>query len=255
MSFRFTAIALASLLGFVAAAPAAEPPLRLRADNWMPFNGDHASELPGYVVELAREIFGADQVDYQIMPWTDALKAAASGEIDGVIGANPTEGAGLVFPAEPIALTRIGLFTRKDNPWTFDSLKSLETVRLGAIEGYSYWEGFDAYLKAHTPPKVTLFSGENPLKDALGKLQAKEIDVMAETLQVFVWNTKEVGLKFSDFRMAYLHDGDPIFLAFTPKGDRGKAFAARFDQGVAALRKSGKLATILKKYGLNDWKP
>ncbi len=64
--------------------------LRLRADSWMPYNGDAGAALPGYTVELARAIFEPRgiTVDYQTMTWGDALKAAAAGQIEAVVGAN-----------------------------------------------------------------------------------------------------------------------------------------------------------------------
>ena len=85
--------------------------LRIRADSWMPFNGDPASEKPGYVVEVLREIFGplGIKVDYQIMPWASALKAAEAGEIDGVIGANKKEAVNLVTGTESIAEPKVSI--------------------------------------------------------------------------------------------------------------------------------------------------
>lgn len=41
-------------------------------------------------------------VDYRVVPWGDALKAAAAGRLDGVIGANRSEAAQLLVPAESI---------------------------------------------------------------------------------------------------------------------------------------------------------
>lgn len=249
-------LAAGTMLGGVSAAAAEPAILRLRADSWMPYNGDPGAPTPGYVVEVARTIFGAHgiTVDYQTMPWADALKAAGNGEIEGVIGANEIEAKGLVLPAEPIGLPRIGLFTLKQNPWQFVNVQALRQVKLGVIEGYSYWDVLDDHIKKRTGPEVVWLKGDAPLRDGIAKLDAGEINVMAETMAVWVWTVKSLGRSPADYRMAYLHQAEPIFLGFAVKGEQGRRYAQWWDEGLRELRTSGKLTAILSKYGLVDWK-
>jgi polar amino acid transport system substrate-binding protein len=250
------ALACALLLTLAGSAWAQPRTVRLRADQWMPYNGDPAAATPGYVVELARLIFGPRgiQVDYQTMPWTDALKAAGAGEIEGVIGANPPEAKGLVLPAEPIGLPRVGLFTKKSNKWHFSNVPALREVKLGAIEGYSYWDSLDDYIKKQTGSEVVRFKGETPLRDGIAKLDAGELDVMAETMAVWVWTVKDMGRSMSDYRVAYVHPAEPIFVAFATQNENGRKLAEIWDEGLRTLRANGKLAKLLEKYGVLDWK-
>jgi polar amino acid transport system substrate-binding protein len=237
-----------------AAARAEELTLRIRADGWMPFNGDPAGSRPGYVVELARLIFepAGVKIDYQLMPWTEALAAARKGDIEAVIGANPAEAEGLFLPNESAGMPRIALFVKKENSWRYDSVHSLNSVRLGIIEGYSYWETFDAYVKNHRSEKVVVFEGEAPLIDGISQLREGKIDVMAETLAVFIWTVRSQGGLPADYRVAYLQAGERIYMAFA-KNDVGRRCAEIFDAGLGRLRKSGELAAVLKRYGLSDW--
>jgi polar amino acid transport system substrate-binding protein len=232
----------------------AEPTLRVRADTWMPFNGEPTGERPGYVVELARMIFepAGIKVDYQLMPWKESLAAARNGEIEAVIGANPTEAAGLTIPRGAIGMPRVALFVKKENPWKYQNIQSLNAVRLGAITGYSYWDSLDEFLKTNRSGKVTFFGGETPLDDGIAQLKSGKIDVMAETLAVFIWTVRSQGGSPSDYRVAYLQAGEPIYMAFS-KTDTGIQYAKIFDEGLVRLRKSGELANVLKKYGLSDW--
>jgi len=229
--------------------------LRIRADTWMPFNGDPKSQTPGYVVELLKIIFEPRDitVDYQNQPWADALKAAGHSEIDGVIGASRIEAAQLIVPEECIAVTKIGLFVLKGNPWRYQNMGSIESVRIGAIDAYDYWEALDGYIGKSTAPKVTILKGDTPLKDGIAKLRAGEIDIMPETISVFTWELKSEALSISDFRIAYIHEGDDAFVAFAPNA-AGKRHAAIFDEGIRRMRANGQLAKILAKYGLDDWK-
>jgi polar amino acid transport system substrate-binding protein len=232
----------------------ADATLRVRADSWMPFNGDPADKQPGYVVEIAKQVFGPRtiNVDYQTLSWDEALKAARAGEIDAVIGANKIEAAELVVPKEPIGAPTMGLFARKDLVWEYANIGSLKKVRLGVIGGYSYWDALDAYIANHPGGTVVVFSGDSPLEEAMAKLEAGEIDVIAETVPVFVWRAKAHGKAMAEYRMPYKHEGEPIYLAFAD-GENGRRYAAIFDESVRALRKSGELRKILSRYGVADW--
>jgi len=251
---RSGVLVCALLVSLTQAVVAGELTLRIRADAWMPFNGDPKAERPGYVVELARLIFGPAgvKVDYELMPWKDALVAARKSEVDAVIGANPTEAEGLLLPRRSAGMPRIALFVKKDNPWKYENLQSLNSVKLGVIAGYSYWDSFDAFLKSNRSGKVVYFQGETPLTDGIAQLNKGKIDVMAETLAVFIWTVRSEGGSPADYRVAYLQAGEAIYMAFA-KNETGKRCAEIFDQGLARLRKSGELAMVLKKYGLPDW--
>lgn len=228
--------------------------VRLRADVWMPYNGDPASDLPGYAIEIGRAILARHDatLDYQTMPWSDALQAARRGEIDCVVGANQEEAEGLVVPQLSVGLPRVGLYVRKVNPWSYENVATLRAVRLGVIAGYSYWPALDAYLAKAPPARVTVYNGDHPLEDGLRQLEQGAIDVLAETSSVFTWTTKQEHYPATAFRLVYLHEGDPVYFCFRP-GDAGVRLARWFDEGLHELRRSGELARILARYGLHDW--
>ena len=244
------------LIGFVCTNPllsGAPAVLRIRADSWMPFNGDPVGEKPGYVVELLREIFEPRgvKIDYQIMPWAAAVKAAETGEIDGIIGANRKEAAKLVVGRESIAEPKFALFVRAAASWKYESLRSLQGVKLGAIEGYNYWESLDDYLRKAPPAAIKLYSGDTPLIGALADLSSGKIDVLVESVVVFYWAAKSTGAAAKDFRMAYSQQTDPLYVAFSATANGRKA-AQAFDEGLRELKRNGRLAAILDKYGLSN---
>lgn len=240
----------------MAAWSSAAEVIRVGADQWMPFNGEPQAERPGYAVELLRRIYAPEgiEVDYHVVPWADALSAAAKGELDAVIGANVTEAAKLRVPQEEVGAPRVALWVHKGNRWRYTDLRSLLQVRLGVVADYKYWESFDDFVARQPTLKLTKFSGETPLRDALGKMLAGEVDVIPETLPVFTWNVKAAGLAVSDFTMAYLHPADPVYVAFSPAHPRIESIVRRWDEGLRKLRASGELTSILQKYGLRDWR-
>lgn len=231
--------------------------LRVRADAWMPFNGAPAAAEPGYTVEVLRQVFTplGIEVDYQTMPWAEALEGARKGTVDAVVGANRTEAEGLIVPAEPIGQAKMGLFVPGASAWRYDNIASLKSIRLGVVAGYSYWAAIDTYVK--TPPpgaSITTFDSAEPLGDAMRALLDGKIDAIPETLPVFIWRSRQLGLPMSAFRVAYIHEGADIFVAFSPAQPESKRYAELLSQGIDRLRQSGQLGQILKKYGLSDWK-
>lgn len=245
-------LALAAVLLFPSVLSAEK--IKICADMWMPFNGNPDAGKPGYAVEVLREIFKSSgiEVDYSVMPWADALKSAAEGTIDGVIGANAEEAKALVVPTEPVGKPDTGLFVRKDNAVEFSGTQILTRLRMGVCDGYSYWPMLDKYL-AQKPKNVRVFSGDTPLKAAIDALVKGEIDAVPENRPVFIWALKEKGLSPSEFRTIFVYDADPIFVAFSPKNPRAKELADIFDKRLKAMHASGRLAEILKGYGLTDW--
>jgi polar amino acid transport system substrate-binding protein len=242
-------------LSFAAAVSGRAETIRLRADYWMPMNGEPDGERPGYVVEIARAVFepAGDKVEYAKLAWDETLRACRAGEIEGAIGASRIEGEGMVLPKQTIGRSRVALWVRKDATWTYAKTKSLEAIKVGAIQSYSYWPDFDDYVKANAGgERLKLYTGDSPLPQAIRELRDGAIVAMPETMTVFIWNLRELGLQATDFRMAYVHEGDDFFIAFAPT-DRGRALAARFDQGLAKLRASGELGKIMQRYGLGDW--
>ncbi|MFT3828945.1 MAG: transporter substrate-binding domain-containing protein [Opitutaceae bacterium] len=244
-------------LSFVACATlaAADPVVKLCADQWMPYNGDPAGAKPGYVIELARAVFEPQglKVDYTVMPYEEALGKARSGEMTGVIGPNEEEGKDLVLPKEPIGSLATCLLTLAENAWSYDNIASFRRARLGAIKGYTYWPALDTYIERNVGKDgVFIAEGDEPLAVLMQKLQAREIDVVVESEPILLWYLRSHDLDRNQFRVVFKGTNEPIYLAFAPN-DEGRRLAAVFDEGVRALRASGELTKLLSRYGLRDW--
>ncbi len=246
---------LSLVMTLLAPLAAAEPVVRLCADQWMPYNGDPADPKPGYVIELARAVFEplGIKVDYEVLPWAEALAAVKEGGKSGAIGANKNEADGLILPNEPIGALAVCLLTRADSKWTYDNLASFRGITLGVTKDYSYWPALDTYIERATE-KGGIFAadGDDPLETLMQKLQAGEIQVVAESEPILLWHLRSHNLERSQFRVVFKGTVDPIFVAFAPT-DEGRRFATQLDEGIRALRKSGELTKLLQRYGLRDW--
>lgn len=233
----------------------AEDVVRLCADEWMPFNGASITdERPGYVIELARTIFEPRgiTIDYQVMPWEDALVAVREGRMTAAIGANTAEGEGTVIPQEPIGAPPVCLMVRTDSTWNYSNLVSFRNVKLGVIKDYSYWPSLDEYIEAKAGDAVVVVEGDAPLGELMSLLTQRKVEVIAESEPVLLWHLRANNIDRAQFRVVYKHQAEPIYLAFSPTPD-GRRFAPIFDAGMKALRASGDLEKMLRRYGLRDW--
>jgi len=247
-------MAVALLVWSVGAVSGADSVVRLCADQWMPYNGDPADPKPGYVIELAKAVFEPQglKVEYTVMPYEEALATVKEGAMSGAIGANAEEGKDLTLPAEHIGAVPICLITRSDCKWTYDNVSSFRAAKLGVIKGYTYWPVLDTFLAKHEGQGLFVAEGDTPLDELMAKLQAGELDVVAESEPIQLWYLRSHDIDRKNFRIVFKSTPDPIFVAFAPN-EEGKRFAALLDEGIRALRKSGELVQILQRYGLRDW--
>jgi polar amino acid transport system substrate-binding protein len=257
-SFVNRCLATLAILCLAGVSLRAQSTLTLRADSWYPFNGEPEAANPGYVVEILKAVFGKEnlKIDYQIMPWKRAVADCQSGAIDGVIGALKSDAPDLVFPDEPMSISSQVFYVKKGSDWKFTGIDSLRGKRLGVINGYSYSEKMDAYVKANEKDAslIDLAAGDTPVEQCVKKLKAGRIDCYLEVEPVFLAAVPKYGMASDDFVSAGpLAEPDPFFVAFTPKKPEAKKWAQIWTDGLKELRKSGKLAEILAKYNLKDW--
>lgn len=228
----------------------------IRADVWFPHNGDPKSATPGYMIEIAKAAFatGGLQVDYQTMPWERALVLTREGKIDCVVGAAKTDALDFVFPDEAQGVDQTIVFVKKGNPWRYKDIASLDAVRLGVVEGYSYVEDVDLYIKANKGSnKVQSITGDTPLDQNIKKLQASRIDAFLESEPVFNVRVRELKLDQEFEAAGVAGPVTELYVACSPKRSTSKDYVQRLTQGTRLLRESGELAKIMAKYGLKDW--
>lgn len=243
---------LLACFAFVAVTLSAQETIRLRADEWMPYNGAPGSATPGYAVEIMQAVFGS-ALDYQTMPWADARKAVLEGEIEAIVGCNKIEAEGLVLPAEGIGRADTALYAKTERTISYSSVLSLKDLKLGAIRDYSYWDALDTYIEKGGP-QVVMFDGTDALPEAIQALESGAIDVFPENRYVFIWKLRNLGTPTNRFRTVFTFLGEEIYVAFSPKAPHAKAWAEKLDRSVREMRKDGRLAAILAKYGMRDWK-
>lgn len=256
MRTRLTSLFLV-LLSALAPAAAMADTITLKADSWMPFNGDGQSET-GYMLDLARTLLEAKghKVVYVMTPWDKAVAEAKSGKCTGVIGASPEDAPDLIYPPNEEGQS-IQLFcVRNGSPWKYAGIGSLKTIKLGIIKDYTYFDDLDAYIKAN-PGNVVYGAGDEPLQSNLARLLEGEVGAVVDDRSVLKYTIAKMKLQGKVAFAVSTSEAtktSKLYIAFSPKTPKAGEYARIISDGVAAMRASGALAKLLAKYGLTDWK-
>lgn len=241
------------LLVFVSCVSFASETITVRADVWMPYNGEPDADKPGYGIEIMKAVFEPKniKIDYQTMPWNRAVDDTKEGKFDSIIGAGVRDAEGCIFPTETIGYNINDLFVKPDSTFKFERIEGLNSVKIGIIADYSYSEAFDAYVAANKDDEQKIFvvSGDGALEKLYKMVLAGRIDAFMENPLVVAQESWKDEVKSA----GQVGDKDALYVAFSPAKESSKKYAEMFDAGIKELRANGKLKAILDSYGLTDW--
>lgn len=263
MKYALT-IATTALAGALCVHQAGADTISLRADIWPPYNATPGSDKPGYIVEIATEIWNNEghQVDYSTIPWERAITEARTGNVDCILGALPDEVPDFVFHSLPLGLDQSTFYTRSANHWTYHAPAQLDDIRLGVIGGYSYDQGVvdehiaSAIREGAPGSLVQLMKGDNALEKNLQKLLSGRIDAIVGSATVVNYTVATLGMEGAVRPAGNIGVADNLYIACSPATRvESEQYTRQLDEGISRMRESGRLAEILERYGLHDWAP
>ncbi len=229
------------------------------ADPWCPFTCKQDTSKQGFMIEIASSVFrkAGHSVKFMNIDWDKALEETRKGRYNAVAGAYKEDAPDFVFPEQSQGEAGNVFFVKKDSKWRYKGVETLEKVKVGVIKSYSYGEKLDSIFKnKEKAGEMLIASGENPLEVLIEKLLEGKIDALIEDPAVLVDFLIENALFdiLNDIEEAGM-EGAPeaVFIAFSPVDPKSKQYADILSKGTSELRKSGKLAEILKKYEVKDW--
>ncbi len=230
--------------------------ISIRSDVWYPMNGDPGSAQPGYMIELAQEIFSkaGHSVDYRLMPWERALSEVRKGAEDCVVGAYKEDAPDFIFPEEHWGMDNSAFYVRTGESWRYQGLSSLDSIKVGVIGGYAYGDEFDQYVNDNANNNIQTVKGDNSLEKNIKKVVAGRLTTFIDSPLVVSAKLKDMGMEGKIEEAGTLGDPSPMYIACSPAKPASKAYIKLIDEGTRALRASGRLAEIMAKYGLTDWK-
>lgn len=254
LSFMLRAAAVA--LACSSASGASADIVQLRADAWCPYNCTPGSDRPGYLIEIAREALALanHEVEYATMNWLRSIEAASAGEIDGVVGAVAAEVPDFHFSPK-LGEVDGGFATLYDTVIGIDASGALVDVTIGVVRDYDYSTLINAYMEAYggDRERVQFIQGEDALERNLLKLLSRRIDAAVDSVAVLENKLAELNLQ-DQVKLIPANEPEPIYIAFSPANPNSPTYAAALAEGMEILRENGRLAEILARYGISDWK-
>lgn len=239
---------------FTAAEPgsAALPdrPLRIVTEEWKPYvYSDSDGEIKGSDWEVVEAIFRklGVAVKLEFCPWKRCLAMMKANEADAILGASFTEerAAFLRYPDEPLSTALTGIFIRKNAPIRYNSIKSLKTLRGGAMLGYEYCPEIAA---ANLDLDL-----ERQLSANFAKLALQRIDYVIANLVVGHQHVKELNLldRIQAIPGAHFCSGEANFLPFARTPELEPIVKA-FDAELRFFKTTREFHAIQSRYGMPD---
>lgn len=230
--------------------------ITLKSDLWCPYACDPKSDRPGFMVEIAQEVFkkNGHSVQYSVMNWARAVVDVRSGKYDGLVGCSKADVDGFVIPTVPTGAMSSRVFTLQNDSWFYVNQDSLKSKKIGVINDYTYGGKIDDLVKSQNPAFHSV-SGEGTLLRLIQMTESKRLDGFVENPLVLDYTLKLHHKDKKKFRVASddLTRNPELFIAFAPSKPESRKYAKMLDVGMGELRKSGRLQVILSKYNLSDW--
>jgi len=226
----------------------------LAADYWCPYNCDPKDKNPGYLVELAKKAFEIYDIDveYKLMPWSEALLAVKEGRINGVIGFDK-EDHDLLVTRMPQAYSMIGTFTRKDSNWVYDNLQSFDNQTITLILDYNLGRLVKQYFATNYVLNPKLFiveAGDHAVGNAINNLLEKKVNIYIEDEKVvnhyIIQNNLSAYIRNAG--ATNKNNPEPIFIAFSHKLKTSESYVRMLEEGIESLGAIGDLGHLQKKY-------
>ncbi|MFC1853742.1 substrate-binding periplasmic protein [candidate division CSSED10-310 bacterium] len=250
----FLVVAFFSLI--ISVQVVAEPNTILMNDSrWPPFffAGDQLAP-PGAAKEILEICFDETgyPVEFTFFPINLLHKYLEIGRLDlNVYSFKPQREAILYYGKEALYRTSYRPFVRWDSPIQIKSLRDFDNLVIGHLEGVTYSERYLAYLRKKQAQGKVLTVRSNVY--GLTMLIKKRIDILVEADSTIFWFAKQLGvtdkIKMLDFD---IRTAD-YFLTVSKKSRKIKdpqKFLAKIDECIRGLKKDGRYAEIMKKYGL-----
>ncbi len=233
-------------------------PIVIASDPWCPYACDpDADGREGYMVDLTREIFEGlgFKVDYRVVNFSMMKRMAKDGSATAVPGMASTMDGAVVLPdlaqgnsANAVALPRTHSFT-------FAKPQDFERYRLGVIKDYDYGGTLQEYVDQNiqNPDRIFVLSGfgYSHLVQGLRMLSAGRIDMLLDDHNVLRWQVRRMGMQ-QQLATRSLKDDADLFVGFSQNDPRAPELARIMAEGTRRMRENGRLAAIMRNYGLEE---
>ncbi len=230
--------------------------IRLTNGEWPPYLSEHYKHQ-GVVSRIVREAFEISEIDveYGFFPWARAFKNAKLGNewLGSVVWAiTPERRDDFVF-SDAVFGDKTVFFHLAINDVRWTSLKDLSQYQIGATRSYAYGEEF------HRLEKEGVLNVKWATHDVnnFRKLLAGRIDLfpVQEFVGIEILKTNFSESEFNKIRYTQSFRETPYYLMLNKNAPESERYIRLFNQGLSALKASGKLQKYLSDNAKGLYRP
>ncbi len=229
------------------APEAAKRVITLAVEQYPPFNYQIDGNYQGVSFEVAKEAFKRMGVELRLSqyPWERMLQLVKDGGVDAIMTAFKSKEREeyMYFPEEAVSEDIQTIFVKEDSSFVYTDHKSLESIRLGIMRGYSYGDEFDQLVETKVLKTEAVDSQEQNIK----KLFSNRIDAFLESNLVTYYALRNMNMT-GGIKEAGVFRVTKLYVTFTKKGSITEADVAAFDKAVRSMKEDGTYKKIVDQY-------
>jgi ABC-type amino acid transport substrate-binding protein len=255
-------IAFFILYLFATDARAQAKKLLIGMDDYCPYTCLKSGQK-GYVPDIIEQILAPRGFTFEYVPasWPRVKAMARKGALDLLIPVNQIETQELEILRTRHAINQFqkeapaAYFAHKDSKWMYIGPESLKDQIIGIIQGYTYPEPLHTHLQdpRYLSKQIVLASDQGNQRQ-IRMLASRRVTTVPSERLVFWYMARQMGLEteFKDAGTLPMPDELALFhIGIVHKGKpQSKDIQQWLDEGLAAMKGSDRLKSILKKYHL-----
>lgn len=223
--------------------------------DWCPYVCINQGAKLGYAFEISRLIFAEQgiKIDVKASSYSEAIEQLKTGEIDFLPIIKASDIRSSILSSSTIGLTEDQFFTIKGNDWYYTNPVSLERLdKLGLISGVNY----DPVIFLHqrkNRQNILMIEEKEGVKGLLQRLLDGSVTAIIADGSAVNFHKKMMPDTQDITLVGSMRNKQELMTAFSKKYGKATELARSHTAALITLRKSGKLASILEKYNIEDW--
>jgi polar amino acid transport system substrate-binding protein len=219
--------------------------LTVAAPEFAPFSSNKDGKLTGVDADIIKEFAAKNCLDIKVesTSYAGTIPAVQSGRADVAIGCyyRTAVRAEIVSLSDPIYTDEMGIISESG----VKDIKDLESMKVGTVDGYLWVPDMKKVMGANLTIYPSAVEMQADLKS--GRIQAG-IDGFGSAVQMYKSDAKyKVAGASADPRV--VASKEPAQIGF-PIGKDNVDMTKAMDSSIAAMKSSGKIAEVVKSYGL-----
>ncbi|MFC3152046.1 substrate-binding periplasmic protein [Litoribrevibacter euphylliae] len=224
----------------------------MSAIDWCPQICPQTPDKPGYMVEMANDVFKHSDFDleFEYVPWSRAIYRVKVGETDALLSPSKDEAPELRYHSEPLSYQTHCFWTLRNSGWHFDGVENLVRQPFVIYRDHSYASFFASGAVPITSDHYfELIYDERYIPRAIQLLEAKRANAFIFTANSVIFYQKRYGVQ--SLAIGECIKRDELWFALSPQpSDKIDGIQAHLDDYLAQYKKTERYRALLEKYDI-----